>query len=575
MPNDAVTRSLDDLLRLVESWTAPVTSRELAAALSGPLPLAELLSLARYSPDARTRVRLCRTEHAEVLLLGWRPGQRAPMHGHHGSQCALRVIQGAASETLAEGREPMRVRTRTLLPGDLAVVPLSTQHEVVNTDSRDLLTLHIYSPPLPPPEPEQVTTAIIGGGASGVAVARSIKGGRILLFEGTHRLARGRAYTADPHVVLNVPANQMGIDADDPEGFVRFAPELDPTGFAPRARYGEYLEHALAELGDRVTRCQAEVVDLQRVGGLWRLHFNDGAFVARDRVVLATGHGPAANVSGIPPVFRADARCVLDPAAPGALDRVGPENTVLVVGTGLTFLDTLAVLRSRGHEGQIIALSRHGLLPRPHGSQARVPGRVIPAGADPLAALRAVRAAAATQPWQEVINAVRDEAADVWASWSDVDRGRFLRHLRPWWEVYRHRAPVEALAWADALRRVGLLELGAGRILGLQRDSIGLRVSARLRGGATRTFTVQHIVLAVGPEQRPGGPLYRALHERKILREDPLGIGVPTDHDGRAAPHLYVVGPNRRTESFDVTSIPDIRVQAKRLATLGDPVRRA
>lgn len=575
MPNDTLGRSLDDLLGVVQSWTGPVTSRELVALLSGPLPLDELLARAEFSPDGRTRVRLCRTEHAEVLLLGWLPGQRAPLHGHHGSNCALRVLQGAATETLAEGREPLRLRTRTLLPGDLAVVPLTSRHEVVNTDTRTLLTLHIYSPPLPAPEPEPPTVAIIGGGASGVAVAHAITSGKVLLFEATDRLGRGRAYTADPNVVLNVPARLMGIDAGDPEGFVRFAPELDPDGFAPRARYGEYLEHVLDEAGDRVTRIHAEVVDLQRVGTTWRLHMSDGAFVAADRVVLATGHGPPANVPGIPPVFRADPRCVIDPASPGALDRVGPEDTVLVVGTGLTFLDALAVLRSRGHEGTIIALSRHGLLPRAHGSQERVPGRIIPAGADPLRALRAVRAAAKVHPWQEVINTVRDEVADVWASWSQRDRERFLRHLRPWWEVYRHRAPIEALAWADALRRVGLLELGAGRILGLQRDARGLRVSARFRGGAMRDFTVQHLILAVGPDPKPGGPLYRALHERKIVREDPLGLGIPTDRDGRAAPDLYVVGPNRRTEAYDVTSVPDIRVQAKRLATLGERRRGA
>src|SRR5947209_19587161 len=40
---------------------------------------------------ARHRVRLC--EHAELLVLCWRPGQRTPIHDHNGSFGAVRVLR--------------------------------------------------------------------------------------------------------------------------------------------------------------------------------------------------------------------------------------------------------------------------------------------------------------------------------------------------------------------------------------------------------------------------------------------------------------------------------------------------
>jgi cysteine dioxygenase len=93
-----------------------------------------------------------RTAAYEALLLCWQPGQRSPIHDHQGSGCAFRVVEGVVTETLYE-------RTR----GDLATavsmrwLPADTVcasrdfdiHDVANTQpGSDLVTLHVYSPPL-------------------------------------------------------------------------------------------------------------------------------------------------------------------------------------------------------------------------------------------------------------------------------------------------------------------------------------------------------------------------------------------------------------------------------------------
>lgn len=87
-----------------------------------------------------------------ALLLCWRPGQSSPVHDHQGSACALRVVRGTGLETryvpregggLAEsGRKVYRV-------GDVCGTYDSDIHTIVNdSDEEDLVTLHVYTPPM-------------------------------------------------------------------------------------------------------------------------------------------------------------------------------------------------------------------------------------------------------------------------------------------------------------------------------------------------------------------------------------------------------------------------------------------
>ena len=50
----------------------------------------------------------------------------------------------------------------------------------------------------------------------------------------------------------------------------------------------------------------------------------------------------------------------------GGLSQIGRNDDVVLVGTGLTMVDVALDLNSRGHTGQITAVSRRGFLPLPH-----------------------------------------------------------------------------------------------------------------------------------------------------------------------------------------------------------------
>ncbi|WP_157889248.1 cysteine dioxygenase [Chromobacterium subtsugae] len=97
------------------------------------------------------RNRIYADDFCELLLLCWRSGQRSQIHNHRGSLCGVRVLQGVATETVFEetpaGLLASR-ETRELAAGSLVINGDQDIHQIANQQDGDLVTLHLYSPPL-------------------------------------------------------------------------------------------------------------------------------------------------------------------------------------------------------------------------------------------------------------------------------------------------------------------------------------------------------------------------------------------------------------------------------------------
>ena len=99
------------------------------------------------------RHRVCRNEFVEMLVLCWRPGQRTPIHDHNGSHGGVKVCEGLLWETTfsydpVDGLEYKSAREHT--PGAVTGSDVPDIHQLGNPDvsGRDLVTIHIYAPPL-------------------------------------------------------------------------------------------------------------------------------------------------------------------------------------------------------------------------------------------------------------------------------------------------------------------------------------------------------------------------------------------------------------------------------------------
>jgi uncharacterized NAD(P)/FAD-binding protein YdhS len=433
----------------------------------------------------------------------------------------------------------------------------------------------------------QRSVVIVGGGVSGVTVAiHLLRRGdaelRIDLVERGPWLGRGIAYRVDnPVFRLNVPAAKMSLDPARPGDFAAWA-GVEGESFAPRATFGAYVLARFAEAVGasaakvRVVRGEAVAVDDRRV------RLSDGTELAADAVVLATGIEPRVAPSTLP----ADAR-ILDAWDERGLAELPRDGRVLVLGAGLSALDVVALLQARGFEGGVTILSRRGLLPRPHLSplRAATPLALDVVDAAPpdlrglLAWIRArVRAHEARgEPWQLALDALRPHVTRLYRRLSPRDRARFVRSVRPYWDVLRHRAPADALGLVDALRRAGRLEVLAGRVVRCELEAGALDVELALVNAPARRERYARIVRCIGPALEPSEaetPLVRALVASGLATADPAGLGIVTDEEGRVveasgAPseRILAIGAVRRASSWETTSVPDIAVHALALAT--------
>ena len=129
-----------------------------------------------------------------------------------------------------------------------------------------------------------------------------------------------------------------------------------------------------------------------------------------------------------------------------------------------------------------------------------------------------------------------------------------MRHLRPFWEVHRHRASPETGAAIAKVLQTGWLTVYGGRILGARVVGEEVDVTIRLRAtGEPRTFRVGAVINCTGPAtdvRTAGDPLLDALFHWGQARPDPLGLGIQVAEDGAVIGHrgepsrvLFYVGP--------------------------------
>lgn len=432
-----------------------------------------------------------------------------------------------------------------------------------------------------------MSVAVIGAGFSGVLTAIHLLAQgpalTVRLIERADRFGPGRAYdAANSGHLLNVRAANMSAFPDRPGHFVDWlgAKGVDASGdaFVSRGRYGEYLQDLLrGAVTDptqpaRLLLEHDEAVAAERTSQGWRVQLALGRTLDVDMVVLAVGLGPPRALPGLTPAAEASPAYVADPwrIDPQTL----PGGDILLLGSGLTMVDVaLSIARP---DRRLLALSRRGLTPHSHAVTA--PSQ-LPDGPlqGPRQTLRALRGLAAETGWRSAVDGVRPITSAAWQNWSLAERRRFLRHLRPWWDIHRHRMAPEVARRVEALRADARLAFCAGQIVSIDVDGRGLIVVDRPRGAiGARTRRFQAVVNCTGlSSDLEGSALLAALMRNGHVRPDALGLGADVDGagrlismDGAPSPTLCAVGPLTRATHWESVAVPDLRTHAANVARL-------
>jgi cysteine dioxygenase len=105
----------------------------------------------RFSEERYARNTVFLNEHIELVVICWRGGQASSIHDHGASNCLYLIVEGAMQEELFrldDDGHPERTAKRHFGPGEITVAAPTDVHRITNPGEGELVTIHLYSPPL-------------------------------------------------------------------------------------------------------------------------------------------------------------------------------------------------------------------------------------------------------------------------------------------------------------------------------------------------------------------------------------------------------------------------------------------
>ena len=431
---------------------------------------------------------------------------------------------------------------------------------------------------------------IIGGGISGTCIVLNLlkqarKPLHILWFDAHDRFCKGLAYsTKEKSHLLNVRAGNMSVFTDEPDHFVKWLelhyPEYTATDFVPRNLFGVYVTDTYQALKESnkhlLITCKAEeVTAIDRIENTYRIHAKGTDEV--HKIILALGNFLPANPPSRSNVFTQSTRYFRDAFHEGVIPCALAATSLTIIGAGLTMLDIVVALEASHYKGKITIISPHGYLPQAHTQLPEAPlvfsepGHTYTLGQ--LYSRVKSRLKLAIQNGlnpQRVIDGMRPHLQEWWLRFTFEEKKRFLRHLRHKWGVARHRAPLPTIGVIKQMLQNQQLTVIKGRIFTIETDEEGFTVSYSGKGKTGASFKTEVLINCTGPEPditKTESPLLKQLINNGLISSDELGYGIRAHRTGKISENIYTIGPPLKGLLWESTAVPEIRLQAKELAS--------
>lgn len=446
------------------------------------------------------------------------------------------------------------------------------------------------------------TIGIIGGGLSGTLVAIKIlqhykQPVQVVIFEHTpERIFRGIAYSsALKFQPLNVRASQMNITESNASDFYqwlekkwrKYFSELPASSeFVRRDVFGDYLHESFQMAAKNASENHSikivydEVTEINNHGDRLEL-ITASEKLKVDYTVLALGNFlpgdlPIQNTS-----FYKSNLYQANPWDTNWMNNLKEDDEVLFLGSGLTTVDQVINLLNSNHRGKIKILSRRGFMPKAHKvyKPITLPPLDVYLGISISEVVAQVRRQIAKYgDWRNVIDNIRTQVPLIWSYLSLEERKRFLRHVRPFWEVHRHRIPEESLTILGQDISNGRIEIISGRVLNIVQQ--GERAIVHLRSSRTfakRELHVTKVINCTGPQtdyRKIDQPLIQNLMKKEWLHADELNLGLAVNRDGQlinsegeAIKNIFTIGSLRKGAMWECTALREIALQAHQLVS--------
>ena len=453
--------------------------------------------------------------------------------------------------------------------------------------------------------------AIIGAGFSGTLVLANIvktaqENCSIAIIDKLESFNKGIAYNPSSSMfLLNVATKRMSAFSNDPDHFLNwvckqnsfelFSREALANSFLPRDIYRQYLSSIwdetieLAQSKNIQIECffsYAENINL--LDEKYIITTESGDSIIAKQVILSTGNQTPSNKALRQKLDNNHSRYFQNPWKIETITNFEPELNILIIGNGLTMVDTTMGLVENHFQNKIYAVSPNGfnVLPHLHNNIAYIFDLDLD---DPNFSLtyllRKVNAEVkklsklgiTSEP---VVDALRSKTQEIWKKLTVAEKRFFMRHLRHIWGVSRHRIAPHIYRKIQNLRINKKLEVIAGEIHKISDAGTHLEVTLfNKKSNKFKTIQVSRIINCTGPQtnlKESENALLHKLFVEGFLSQDELNLGTKIDlktyeildSNNKRVPCFYTLGVNLKGELWESVAIPELKVQAKEVAQI-------
>ena len=450
---------------------------------------------------------------------------------------------------------------------------------------------------------------IIGGGFTGTMTSvqliyKSTDSCEILLINERETLNKGIAYNpySDKHL-LNVIAGKMSAYPDRPDHFLDWVMQkenfrnkdktLISNSFLPRQLYGEYLcsiwEEAkkVAESKNiRLTVIDSFVVDLDVSEDAVSLWLDNNQKLNVESCIIATGNHIPRNPRIKNMDFYNSPNYFQNPWKIASVKDTKENLPVLIVGNGLTMVDTVLGLLEQGFKGEIYSISPNGFNILPHRHNGLKYSKLVEELRDDMTIyelvnlinkhIKTVREYGVTA--EPIIDSLRPHTQKIWKSFTDIEKDLFMSRLRHLWGVARHRIPLHSHDKIQQLRIDGKLHINSGKIIDIEesKESVTVQYFDK-KESEMKVIKVSRVINCTGPEtdfMNLENSFLKNCLLKGILTQDKLKLGITADTDSfqiincNKKPHanLFTIGSNLKGELWESTAVNELRGQTEKLA---------
>jgi uncharacterized NAD(P)/FAD-binding protein YdhS len=452
-----------------------------------------------------------------------------------------------------------------------------------------------------------LSVAIVGAGLSGSLLAinllKNTFDGKIEIFlieSSKKRFGRGVAYSPNSiYQKLNVPAKGMSLFPENPDHFVEWwksneknyfylGESYDENSFFPRFIFGDYLESTLnsniqtKSSNKEFFTINDEVVDATKIESQWKIKLSSGAELIVDNLILATGNIPPGNPSYLAKDVLDSKRYLHNPWDDSLFESIQLNESLGILGSGLSMVDVIMTLKRKNFQGKIVSFSRSGKLPKVHSKPDHMNPTPFPklkgnTNKDVHLIRNWIRENEGISD-VHLMNVIRPFTSEIWKSWDGKNQRRFIRHVRPFWESFRHRIPSESMAIISEWIHLGKLTFLKARIQSSKLEHDSIEISTLEPYSKFGSYRFDRLINCTGPDTKlkeVKSDLYTNLKKKGYITQSENGIGFVTGNlgqvktrEGKFLENLYCLGPLRKNELWESTALREIRDQVIELTSV-------